>query len=231
MPPHPLLAALVTAATLLTSPVFAQEAAALDRIEVTGSRISYDDLLDTPAISLTKRGDYLSQSITLINDTRDAAGRRQEIHGTIDKLIARAGSTYTVLHGDTYPVILDRSNHEVELEDDGKRPDVSRVELQVKVALDDASVDGAKQIHALRRFVQDTPKVGRTEIDLSDETALGMNKPERYRYELIAAIAADSHRVGGSIGAGCRIDLEDSTAGSSGSGWGRWSCCCMCGMG
>jgi hypothetical protein len=82
------------------------------------------------------------------------------------------------------------------------------VELQVKVALGDASVDGAKQTQALRRFVQDTPKVGRTEIDLSDETALGMNKPDRYRYELITAIAADSHRVGESTGAGCRIDLE-----------------------
>ena len=208
MPPHRVLAALAVTATLLATPASAQEAAALDRIEVTGSRISYDDLLDTPAISLTRRGDYLSQSITLVNDTRDEAGRRKEIHGTIEKLLARAGSSYTVLHGDTYPVVLERSNHQVELKDDGKRPDVSRVALQVKVALGDATVDGAQQIRALRRFVQETPKVGRTEIDLSDETALGMNKPERYRYELIAAIAADAHRVGESIGAGCRIDLE-----------------------
>lgn len=202
------LAAIVAFAALLPFAVSAQESAELDRIEVTGSRISYRDLLDTPAISITKRGDYLSQTITLVNDTRDETGRQREIHGTIEKLIARAGDSYAVLHGDTYPIVLRRANHQVELQDDGKRPDVSRVVLQVKLTLSDATTDGAEQIRTLRKFVQDTPKVGRTEIDLSDDTALGMNKPERYRYELIEAIAADSHRVRESIGAGCKIDLD-----------------------
>jgi hypothetical protein len=208
MPPLRILAALAVTAALLASTASADESSTLDRIEITGSRISYDDLLDTPAISITKRGDYLSQTITLVNDTRDEAGRRREIHGTIEKLIARAGDTYTVLHGDTYPVVLRRANHQVELQDDSKRPDVSRVELQVKLTLSDATTEGAEQIRSLRRFVEDTPKVGRTEIDLSDDTALGMNKPERYRYELIEAIAADSHRVRESIGAGCKVDLD-----------------------
>jgi hypothetical protein len=208
MPPRRILAALAATAALLVSTVSADESSTLDRIEITGSRISYDDLLDTPAISITKRGDYLSQTITLVNDTRDEAGRRREIHGTIEKLIARAGDTYSVLHGDTYPIVLRRANHQVELQDDSKRPDVSRVELQVKLTISNATADGTEQIRILRRFVEDTPKVGRTEIDLSDDTALGMNKPERYRYELIQAIAADSLKIRESIGEGCVVDLD-----------------------
>ncbi|MGQ0801565.1 MAG: hypothetical protein ACT4NL_15815 [Pseudomarimonas sp.] len=38
--------------------------------------------------------------------------------------------------------------------------------------------------------------------------ALGMNKPERYRYELIEAIAADSLKIRESVGAGCKVDLD-----------------------
>ncbi len=211
MPPRRILAALVASAALLASTAStasADDTASLDNIEVTGSRISYNDLVDTPAISITKRGDYLSQTITLINDTRDEAGRRREIHGTIEKLLARAGDTYSVLHGDTYPIVLTRANHQVETQKDSRRPDVSRVQLQVKLTLTDATTDGEQQVRRLRQFVQDTPKVGRTEIDLSNDTALGMNKPERYRYELIAAIATDSHRVRESIGAGCKVDLD-----------------------
>jgi len=115
MPPRRAMAAFVATPALLAATASADEASTLDRIEVTGSRISYNDLVDTHAISITKRGDYLSQSITLVNDTRDEAGRHREIHGTIEKLIARAGDTYSVLHGDTYPSVLDRANHQVEL--------------------------------------------------------------------------------------------------------------------
>ncbi|MGQ0801568.1 MAG: hypothetical protein ACT4NL_15830 [Pseudomarimonas sp.] len=212
MPPRRALAAIATsallAATALLPNAVANEGSTLDSIEVTGARISYRDLLDTPAISITKRGDYLSQTITLVNDTRDEAGRRREIKSTIEKIIARAGNTYTLQHGDTYPITLSRANAEVELQDDSKRPDVSRVELQVKLTLSDTTTDGTAQIRSLRQFIEDTPKIGRTEIDLSDDTALGMNKPERYRYELIEAIAADSLKIRESIGAGCKVDLD-----------------------
>ena len=184
-----------------------EDAASLDRIEVTGSRISYRDLLDTPAIAITKRGDYLSQTFSLINDTRDEAGREQEIYATIGKRLERADKRYTVLYEDTYPVELTRKNHRIELADDGKRPDTSRVMLRVRIDIDAAQADGNRQVESLRAFIRDTPKIGRTEIELAGDTALGMRKPERYRYELIEAIAADAHRVRQSIGEGCAVEL------------------------
>lgn len=183
------------------------DAASLDRIEVTGSRISYRDLLDTPAISITKRGDYLSQSFELINDTRDEAGRKKELYATIAKLLERAGNRYKVLYEDTYPVELNRENYRVDLADDSKRPDTSRVTLRVRIDIEAAQTDGYRQVDSLREFIRTTPKDGRTEIELAADTALGMRKPERYRYELIDAISADAHRVRQSIGPGCAVEL------------------------
>jgi hypothetical protein len=185
------------------------DSASLDRIEVTGSRISYRDLLDTPAIGLTRQGDYLVQSITLVNDTRSADGRRNELHQTIAKLLAAAGGRYRLLHGDGYPITLDRSNYRVALEDDSKRPDVSRVPLRVRAeVVRDGGSSGHAQVQALRAFVQGAERVGRTEIDLDSDTALGMNRPERYRYELIREIADDSRRIATVLGSGCTISLD-----------------------
>ncbi len=195
---------------LSPTPASAQdESAALDQIVVTGSRVTYRDLLDTPAIGLTKQGDHLLQSITLVNDTRSEDGRRRELHDTIAKLIAAAGSRYRLLHGDSYPVILDRDNHRVELRDDAKRPDASRVTLQVRAEIVPASVSsGESQVRALREFVQRAARSGRTEIDMADETSLSLNRPERFRHELIQAIAEDSRRVAATLGGGCSITLE-----------------------
>lgn len=188
-------------------PVQAQEAASLDRIEVTGSRISYRDLLDTPAIAITKRGDYLLQEFTLVNDTRSEEGRKQEIHATIEKMLARASGRYQLLGGDGYRDVLDKSSFRVGLASDSKRPDVSSVVLQLRADVGGDAVKGEQTIQAMRAFVRESQAVGRTEIDLDDETALGMNKPERYRYDLIEAIAEDARQVVARLGNGCRVEL------------------------
>lgn len=180
----------------------------LDRIEVTGSKISYRDLLDTPAIAITKRGDYLSQSFTLINDSRDADRRRDEIHSTIEKLLARSANRYSLIFEDGYPITLNKQDHRIALVNDSRRPDVSRVSLRLRLDLTESASGGYQIIAELRQFVREASKVGRTEIELDADTALGMNRPERYRYELIDAIAQDSQRLRRGIGADCSISLD-----------------------
>jgi hypothetical protein len=125
------LLALVLSGTLLAD----DKGSSLDTITVTGSRISYRDLLDTPAISLTKPGDYLMQQITLINDSRSEETRKQEIYATIDRMLGEAGSHFQLMYGADYHVVLDKSSSQVELETDSKRPDVSKVDLYVRVAV------------------------------------------------------------------------------------------------
>jgi hypothetical protein len=202
----PILAAILGATSFVASAQ--EEASSLDRIEVTGSRITYRDLLDTPAISITRKGDYLLQEIRLVNDSRDAATRRSELHATILALLDAAGERYQLLHGDTYRVALERKNHAVEVAKDGKRPDTSEVVLFLRAAIGDDPSRAEAAIRALREFASSTKRAGRTEIDLVGETALGMNRPERYRYELLDAIAADALRVTQAMRLDCRIDLD-----------------------
>ncbi|GAB3103986.1 hypothetical protein [Lysobacter terrae] len=202
---HVLIGMMLLAASL---PVTAQEqAAALDRIEVTGSRISYRDLLETPAIAITKPGDYLLQEFRLESDTRDKAGRTRELHETIAKLISAAGSRYGVLFGDAYRVTLDRGNYRVALEENTKRADTSGVTLQLRADLgaDPKQADAIGA--AMQKFLREAATVGRTEVQVVGETALGMGKPERYRYDLITAISQDTTQVMQSLGLQCTVEL------------------------
>src|SRR5436190_447228 len=114
-----------TAALSCSIAGLAQDAGqALDTIVVTGSRISYRDLLDTPAVSVTRPGDYLLQPITLINDTRSEDGRKREIYATIQKMLAATGKRFELVFDDSYPLLLNAQNYQVPLGKEDKRPDV-----------------------------------------------------------------------------------------------------------
>ena len=188
-----------------------EEGTALDRIEVTGSRITYRDLLDTPAISITRPGDYLLQEIRLVNDSRAEDIRMRELHQTIVKLLEASGERYRLLHGDAYRIVLDRANHAVEPdepEEDEERPDTSFITLQLRIDLNGRIAEAESIIQEMREFARDAQGVGRTEIETVGETALGMTRPERFRYELIAAIARDTSAVTKALELACRIDIE-----------------------
>ena len=180
----------------------------LDTVVVTGSRIGYSDLLDTPAVSLTKPGDFLLQTIVLSNDSRDAEMRKREIHETIAQLIGSTGSRYVVFHVDEYRIALNRDNYRVELEVDGKRPDSNLVSLQIRVGVGGDPTKAEAIIAEMRRFIRSANKVGRTEIEIRGDTALVMNKPERFRYELIDAIAKDSKRLMDAMALDCKTEID-----------------------
>jgi len=103
----------------------------LDTVVVTGSSIGYDDLLDTPAVSLTKTSDYLPQ--------------------TIAKLIASARGRYVVFHLDEYRIALNRHSR-TDLEQNGKRPDTNQVSLQVRVGICGDPGKAETLIAEMRRF-------------------------------------------------------------------------------
>lgn len=205
---------LMTTALLMSSfiaPAYAQdggEASELDSVMVTGSRISNEDLDGTPAIAITKKGDYLLQKITLINDTRSEEGRKQEIYATIEKILAKTGGDYQLLSVESYSAVLNKNNYKIDLSKDSSRPDVSRVTLYIRANIAGNTEDGETLVSRLRSFARDSVKIGRTEIEVDKSTALVMNKPERYRYEVIAAISEDSKKITAGLGAGCEIKLS-----------------------
>jgi hypothetical protein len=203
------LFAVASALAALASPACAQEQFdELDRVTVVGTRISYDDLLDTPAVSITRPGDFLLQSIVMSNDSRDSALRRRELHETVLQMISAAGGRYRILYEDEYPIALNRENYQIELDNDDKRPDTNRVDLKVQVDIGGDPAQAQSIIAAMRRFIRGTNKVGRTEIDVKGETALVMNRPERFRYEIIDAIAKDSKKLMDAMALDCKIEID-----------------------
>lgn len=184
----------------------------LDSVVVTGSRIAYRDLLATPAVSITRPGDYLLLPFELVNDTRSEEGRRDEIHATIRKMINAAGSRFEIVHGDSYVTRLDASNFTVPLAADAgdkkERPDTSHVALFVRTAIGGTPDKAEALTRALREFVDRAERIGRTEIDVEKETALSLSRPERFRHEIIRAIADDTAKVRAALGDGCEVAIE-----------------------
>ncbi len=174
---------LLLALGVVSLPALAQEGGeSLETIVVTGSRISYRDLLDTPAVSITRPADYLLLGFTLINDTRNEDGRRDEIYATIDKMLRQAGQRFELVYGgDDYTSVLDAKHHRVPLSKDEKRADVSRVSLFVRTAIGGEPARAEELTQALHDFVAKAEHVGRTEVDADKETALSLSRPERFR--------------------------------------------------
>jgi hypothetical protein len=197
-----------------SSTAWAQEGSEkLETIVVTGSRISYRDLLDTPAVSITRPADYLLLGFTLVNDTRNEDGRREEIYATIEKMQRQAGQRFELVYGgDDYTSVLDARHHRVPLSKDEKRADVSRVSLFVRTAIGGDPGRAEELTQTLHDFVAKAEHVGRTEVDADKETALSLSRPERFRYELIKAIADDTAKVRAALGAGCEVSLTGLSA-------------------
>jgi len=148
-------------ATIASSGVHAQDGGqALDTIVVTGSRISYRDLLETPAVSITVPGDYLLLTITLVNDARSEDGRKREMYATIEKMIAAAGKRFDLIYDDTYPLKLNAHNFQVPLAKEDKRPDVNKVTLSVRTPIGGEPARAEELTRAMRAFVEKAERVG-----------------------------------------------------------------------
>lgn len=207
--PLPFAALGVALAVLLSCPAPAQaQAEELDTIVVTGTRVGYQQIRETPAVSITRPGDFLVQGIVLYNDSRDADTRRSELHETILAMLGAAGGRYTLLHSGAYRTVLNRGNHAVEPEDDEDRDDSSMIRLQVRTDLGGDPARAEAVIRAMREFIKSARRSGRTVIELDGDSGLAMQRPERYRAELLQAIAQDAERMRAAMGMECEVDLQ-----------------------
>ncbi len=74
----------------------ASDETSLDSVVVTGSRISYQDLSETPAIGIIKPADSIAQHFSLDCDTRDEGPRRSEIHQMLKKIVDATNGKFDV---------------------------------------------------------------------------------------------------------------------------------------
>lgn len=198
-----LLAALASLATCI--PATAQDA--METVNVTGIRASIDPS-EIPHIYLLHRADHLITKVTVTCDTRDPAKRRAELKETLRGMIRSAAGTGSISLGVGDEIVADLTEKMLDkvIEPDA-RQDTSRAEVIVKtrVTANDMFDDATARIE---RFIDATPKAGRTEILRNKHWDLTIVGPEQYRAAVIAKVAEDAKKTAALIGTDYAVKIE-----------------------
>ena len=110
-------------------------------------------------------------------------------------------------YGEGFLVPVNLTDESLQIIEDKKRPDTSRVVLSVKVTLA-AGDDTKARVAALRKFIEKTPLVGRTEVEPMDDVGLSIVGPEKYRYDILATIAEENARLAKVVGSKCEVKVS-----------------------
>lgn len=197
------------AIALLATPAVAQDAS-VEEIVVTGSRMIEWDPDDIPAVQLFRRADNLIAEVRVVNDTREAAGRRDELIRTL-RAMARsaAGRADIDLSIEEEGVLVPLTEDMVStltLGFDGSRSDTSVATLIVKTPVRaDDTLDSASG--RLEAFVDAVQPVGRSLADISGDWQLSIVDPPQYRSAILGLIAGDARQASAAFGAGYSVQV------------------------
>jgi hypothetical protein len=190
----------LAAAWTLAGSAWAQD---YEEIVVTGSRLEAFDRLIVPHVTLVRRADFAIVDVEVRSDTRDQSQRLEEIRQGLRGLQTRSrpDGVTLALRDEDAQIVRDFSMQAAEdLFTRGPRADTSRVTVLLRTPI--TAQDTLETLRArVDRFVAAAPKPGRVEME-AGELALSMLDPNRFRSQLLAAIAADARAVAQAMGAG-----------------------------
>lgn len=168
-----------------------------EAIVLSPFQVSSDKASSKPPIVLKRRADFLLLQISVLNDTREEEKRRDEVYATLRGMIAGipADSKIELF---TEEFTLTPTHFQIPLADASDKRDASHVTLYAKVPLSDRDDAGALA-ERLRTFVRSVKVQGRSEIFTGD-IGVSIKNPERYRYDVIQAIATDVKKLRESFG-------------------------------
>lgn len=210
----PKLLSLALAAALLAGAAAAQDASnylGSDEIIVTGSRAIEWDPDEVPVIQLERRADNLIVAVRVVNDTRDAPGRRDEITRTL-RAMARAAAgrediDLSIEDDGTLVPLTEDMVSTLTLGMDPGRSDTSVASLVVKTPIRAGdTLDAASE--RIEAFLEGINPVGRSLADISGDWQLSVINPAQYRAAILAAIAADARTTSATFGEGYAVQVE-----------------------
>lgn len=211
-----LLAPLVAAGLLMLPGVgAAQDETQVDEIVVTGSRIrGYDGdgiAQMPPAVTVTRRADNLIVSVQVVNDTRDAVARRNELIQTLRNMVRAARSqpaiALSVEDDGQLVAFTDDMLSTLTLGVDSGRSDTSTTSVIIKTPIrPDDTLDSASG--RIEQFVAQVEKTGRSLVTISGGWQLSIVKPVQYRPAVLEAIAADARQTSAIFGEGYAVQVD-----------------------
>lgn len=196
-------------AACCVAPASAQDGA--EELVVTGARASQRNAVyaevRVPAISLTRRADFVIADLRVSSDSREDSVRRQEVQRTLQNLAdrARGGAVTLALQQDdtVRPFSMELS---MRLLTGGGRTDTSQVIVNIRTAVrDDDTLDTARQ--RFRAFAASVRGEGRALVDMPGDVGLTLRDVPQYRAPLIDAIVGDARDIAQRLGAGYRAEL------------------------
>jgi hypothetical protein len=178
----------------------------LEEIVVTGSRVE-----TTPGVFLRRHADYLLLEVAVTNDTREQAGREDEIYRTLRGALTAAERNraveISVVNDDGLVYPLTPENYRIDLSP-GSRPDTSTARISMKTAVPSTDADGQALVNKLREFVASLSVVGRTQLAPVGDVRISVVDPHQYRNEIIKLVAGDIGQVTSTLGAEYRVIVE-----------------------
>jgi hypothetical protein len=162
-----------------------------------------------PAVLFRKRADNLVQPLLVTDDTRSAEARLSELGQAIARLDEAARRSATVkiaLVVETAEGIqlvrpFDRAQALATIMN-GSRPDTSQVRLLAKTAIGDADRDQSQPAARIEEFLRGVDLAGRAQLERLGDAALSVVRPEQYRQDVVAAVAADLRKITDQMGSG-----------------------------
>lgn len=208
-----LAAVIIAGSGLLPQPVLAQDG--VEEIVVTGSRIRRDteDRAPpvVPAVTVARRADNLIVQVRVVNDTRDAAARRNEMIETLRAMARAAGR-----QGDIELSLQDGAQLVPFTEDmistltlgvDGARADTSATSFIIKTPIRPGdTLDSASG--RIEAFVASIQGSGRTLVTISGSWQLSIVNPSQYRPGVLQAIADNARDTSTAFGDGYAVHVE-----------------------
>lgn len=189
--------------------------AVAQEIVVTGSRIqrySEDSAPPVvPSVTVARRADNLIVTVWVVNDTREAAGRRSELMQTLRNM-ARAAASQSDIDlsieddGQLVPFTEDMIST-LTLGVDGGRSDTSMTSLVIKTPIRaNDTMDTASG--RIEQFVARIEKSGRSLVTINSGWQLSIVNPNQYRPQILAAISADARATAATFGDGYAVEVS-----------------------
>ena len=181
---------------------------ALDEIIVTGS---YRNEKDLPGSYLKRRGDHLLLAVTVVNDTREEAARKNEIYETlknaVDASSKQSGMELSVFDAQGNLIALTRDNYQIQLSK-GSRPDTSTTSIRIKMKIPENVSDADQMTTDMLKFVRQIKAAGRTTLEPASSVEITIVDPNQYRAQIIQRFADDVAQVMKALGADYRLLVQ-----------------------
>lgn len=198
-------AAALGAMAVLTMPACAQEM--METVVVTGARAELSE--SAPHITLIRRADHVITTISVLCDTREFLGRREEMRQTLRTILRQAEGDATIsLSVEKNDVLRD---FKAELIDDvirsDSRPDTSRASIIVKTPITAGDTFDAATAR-ISAFVKRIPRIGRSETVNDANWELTIVGPQQYHTAVVGKIAANAKEITAMFGPDYGVTIE-----------------------